>query len=146
MRVPRLNRSGGVGINMTPLIDVVFQLLIFFLVSSHLAKQETQMTLPLPAAQGGREADPQSEHPRATLNVLADGTLLLFGHHVPPKDLAARLALLVKDQGGDVELRVRADRDVPYKHVEPLLVACTRAGLSNVTFAVVAESSGGASP
>ncbi|MFO0901882.1 MAG: biopolymer transporter ExbD [Pirellulales bacterium] len=146
MKVPRLTRGGSVGINMTPLIDVVFQLLIFFLVSSHLAKQETQLALPLPTALSGQSVDPNDDRPRATLNVLFDGSLLLFGRAVPKEELPQRLALLVKEQGGEVELRVRADRDVPYKHVEPLLVACARAGLSNVTFAVVDETAGGAAP
>ena len=48
MRVPRLAQRSAVGINMTPLIDIVFQLLIFFLVSSRLSQQESQMALPLP--------------------------------------------------------------------------------------------------
>ena len=47
MRVPSNLRSGSLGFNMTPMIDVVFLLIIFFLVSSHLAKQEVQMPLPL---------------------------------------------------------------------------------------------------
>ena len=40
-------------INLTSLIDVVFLLIIFFLVSSHLAKQESQLELPLPVADSG---------------------------------------------------------------------------------------------
>ena len=66
---------------MTPMIDVVFQLIIFFLLSSHLAKQETQLALPLPAAESGRPTQP-SEQPRLTVNVLADGTLLVAGRPV----------------------------------------------------------------
>ncbi|MCA9180756.1 MAG: biopolymer transporter ExbD, partial [Planctomycetales bacterium] len=45
MRTPKLLAAGSASINMTPMIDVVFLLIIFFLVSSHLAKQENQVEL-----------------------------------------------------------------------------------------------------
>ena len=69
MRVPRSSRNSEIGINMTPMIDVVFQLLIFFLVSSHIAKHEAQMALPLPIADSGTD-DQESTRPRVTINVL----------------------------------------------------------------------------
>ena len=63
---------------MTPMIDVVFQLIIFFLVTNHLVKQEEQLQLPLPVAESGRR--PVEENiPRLTINVLEDGTLMLAG-------------------------------------------------------------------
>lgn len=137
MRIPRLAQRGSVGINMTPLIDVVFQLLIFFLVSSHLARQESRMALPLPAAASGAESPVADERPRVTLNVLADGALVLIGRRIAPTELEERLRLVVAEEGAEVELRVRADREVPYRYVEPVLVASSRAGLANVTFAVI---------
>lgn len=136
MRVPRVASSSSVGINMTPLIDVVFQLLIFFLVSSHLSRQEAQMALPLPVADTGQDADVRDARLRLTLNVLADGSLVLAGRHVTVDELPERLRQAVLDAGAVVELRIRADRSVPYRSVEPLLTACARAGLSDVAFAV----------
>ena len=57
---------------MTPMIDVVFLLIIFFLVSSHLAKQEVQRDLPLPGADSG--VDPAAdESPRVIINVESTG-------------------------------------------------------------------------
>ncbi len=144
MRVPRLAQRSAVGVNMTPLIDVVFQLLIFFLVSSHLAQQEAQMSLPLPIAHSGAPAAAEDERPRCTLNILHDGSLILVGRHIPATELAARLQQVLSEAGPEVELRVRADRTVPYRYVEPMLVACTQAGLTNVTFAVFDEETGGA--
>lgn len=135
MKIPRSARSGDSGMNMTPMIDVVFQLIIFFLVSSHLAKQEVQLKLPLPeAASGEQEADPNA--PRLTVNVLEDGTLLLAGRAVKSSELSPRLSERLGELGPDVEVRIRSHRDVPYEFVEPLLVACAKAGVWNVTFAV----------
>ena len=66
---------------MTPMIDVVFLLIIFFLVSSHLAKQESQMDIDLPNAESGLESEP-STNPRIVINVTRNGQLLISGRRV----------------------------------------------------------------
>src|SRR5438105_7011843 len=90
MRVPTRSVSGEVGFNMAPMIDVVFQLIIFFLLSSHLAKQEKQLPLPLPAAKSGTVERPDAR-PRLTINVLADGTLLVANRPIKAADLTSLL-------------------------------------------------------
>jgi biopolymer transport protein ExbD len=140
MKVPHSQRSGEAGINMTPMIDVVFQLIIFFLVSSHLAKQEVQLKLPLPEAASG-QLDTHPDIPRLTVNVLADGTLLLAGRSVVASELQERLRERLSELGADVEVRIRGHRDVAYQHVEPLLVACAKSGIWNVSFAVYDDES-----
>src|ERR1051325_6526370 len=91
MKIPSFSKGGEVGFNMTPMIDVVFQLIIFFLVSSHLAKQEIQFKLPLPEARSGQKDKP-TEKPRLTVNVLADGTLLFAGRQVTAEELQVHVA------------------------------------------------------
>jgi biopolymer transport protein ExbD len=135
MRVPRAAAGSGVTFNMTPMIDVVFLLIIFFLVSSHLAKQEAQMELPLPVAESGATPDDVRTQ-RITVNVLRDGSLLLAGRTIHRDALAERLAQAAADRGQDLEVRIRSDRNVAYRHVEPILLACARSGVWNVTFAV----------
>ena len=70
----RVDRSRPIDFNMTPLIDVVFLLIIFFLVSSHLAQRETQQELALPTAASGRVGE-DSPTARVTIHLLADGQL-----------------------------------------------------------------------
>ena len=135
MRIPSHTTAGGVGFNMTPMIDVVFQLIIFFLLSSHLAKQENQLALPLPAADSGKPASPD-DRPRLTVNVLPDGRLLVAGRAVTPDELIPRLRERKSVHGDDLEVRIRSDRGVAYSRVEPILLACARAGIWNVSFAV----------
>lgn len=136
MRIPSRVASGEVGFNMTPMIDVVFQLIIFFLLSSHLAKQETHLALPLPTAASGRET-PDDDKPRITVNVLADGTLLLANRSVTGDDLVGILRERLATHGGELEVRIRSDRSVAYAHVEPIMLACARAGIWNVSYAVL---------
>ena len=138
MRLPRYGRSRTVDFNVTPLIDVVFLLIIFFLVSSHLARQETQLELDLPSATSGQEAH-ASTAPRVTINVLPDGRLLLGGDEVSGDELTGRLQVERQETAGDLEVRLRADRNVAYQAVEPVLLACAKARIWNVSIAVVHE-------
>lgn len=135
MRVSLRSYRKPVALNMTPLIDVVFLLIIFFLVSSHLARQENQLELSLPSAASGREADVESR-PRVPINVLADGRILLGSAPTPANEIAGRLEIERDHYGDDLEVRIRTDRSVPYGVVEPILLACADAGIWNVTWAV----------
>lgn len=129
-------------INMTPMIDVVFLLIIFFLVSSHLAQQETQLELDLPSAATGHE--PQEEQTeRITINVLPDGLILLGAEPTQLDELQHRLAFESQRAILPLEVRVRADQQVEFGVVKPILVACAKAGVWDVRFAVV-ESRGAA--
>jgi len=73
MQIPQHNSNRKYGFNMTPMIDVVFLLIIFFLVSSHLSRQESQLELELPTAASGQD-DTDQETPRLTINVKSDGS------------------------------------------------------------------------
>src|SRR5262245_37982165 len=126
MRVPTRTVEGTVGFNMTPMIDVVFQLIIFFLLSSHLAKQEKQLPLALPTAASAQPAA-SDDRPRLTINVLADGTLLVANRPIALAELATLLRERKAAHGDRLEVRIRADRSVPYSHIEPVLPLCARA-------------------
>ncbi len=135
MNIPRLGRNRSIKFNVTPLIDVVFLLIIFFLVSSHLAQQETQLEISLPTASSIR--DDESDTERVTINVRADGQLLLGSEAVSTQEVGRRLGIERQETSADLEVRIRADRDLAYRHIEPLLLACAKAQIWNVSFAVV---------
>ena len=136
MRAPRYKPVRRYGFNMTPMIDVVFLLIIFFLVSSHLAKQENQLQLKLPVAQSGNN-DVQQDVPRVTVNVKQDGTLWVRGQEVSKGDLEPLLAKAKTAEPDEaVEVRIRGSRMAPYSSVEPVMVACAKTGIWNVTYAV----------
>jgi biopolymer transport protein ExbD len=120
------------------MIDVVFLLIVFFLVSSHLASREVQVDLQLPDAASGRRPFARPAD-RITINVLAGGQIVLAGTPVGKDELARRLAFEATRTGPDLEVGVRSDRRVPYRIIESILVACARAGIWNVGFAVRAE-------
>lgn len=136
MRSPTLRTAGTLGINLTPMIDVVFLLIIFFLFSSHLAQRETSLPMELPTASS---TDPTRVEPphQVLVNLMPEGQILLAGEAVDTEEFVRRLAQDRQRRATAIEVRIRADRHTPYGAVEPLLAACARAGVWQVTFAVV---------
>ncbi|NQU24583.1 MAG: biopolymer transporter ExbD [Candidatus Nealsonbacteria bacterium] len=142
MRVPANTNRAAVDFNMTPMIDIVFLLIIFFLVSSHFAQQEVQVDLDLPSAAEGR--NPQEDDARrVVVNVLSQQQpgeqIVVAGRPVDQRELTRMIAAennQSKQAQRRLEVRIRSDRRVPYRIVEPIMAACAEAGVWKVTFAV----------
>jgi biopolymer transport protein ExbD len=136
MKTPKYQARGSLEFNMTPMIDVTFQLIIFFLVSSHLAQQETQIELHLPTAASGQSADDEAR--RLTVNLTADGTMLVAGKAIDAAELGRRLTA-ERTRNDEIEVRIRCDRAAAYGRVKPVLQSCLQHRIRRVTFAVVKE-------
>lgn len=138
MRVVRSTDQPKVRLNLTPMIDVTFQLILFFLLAGHMAQQESQIDLMLPQARTG-EKMAETDTRRLVINVLSDGPVLLAGEVLSAERLSQLLAA-ERNASEKVEVRIRTDRDTPYRFISPILLACARTGLWNVSFAVIATS------
>ncbi len=135
MKMPVYRQRGSLEFNMTPMIDVTFLLIIFFLVSSNMAQQENAVDLNLPTAESGR--DPQDDAMRrVTVSLTADGTLLLAGEAMDPAELGRRLAF-ERTKPEPLEVRIRCDRTVEYGRVKPVMRECLKHNVDKVAFAVV---------
>jgi biopolymer transport protein ExbD len=136
MRLPSQNVQRGLQFNITPLIDVVFLLIIFFLVASHFIRNEQVERVELPTATSGKDEDESPS--RVVVTVTPDLRITLGGHPATVDEFERRLQFVAEQHGaGATELRIRADRSVPYSTVEPLLLAAARAGVFKVRFAVL---------
>ncbi|MBL8889910.1 MAG: biopolymer transporter ExbD [Planctomycetaceae bacterium] len=137
--MPAQKRDRSLGFNMTPMIDVVFLLIIFFLISSHLTRQEQQVKLALPIAKTGAHPTKMT-NPRLIINLLADGRVVIQDEEVPREQLGARigeaLQRLNEKERESFEVRIRCARETPYEFVQPILTGCVQQGIWNVTFAV----------
>lgn len=137
MRVPRRNRQRGVRFNITPLIDVVFLLVIFFLVASHFARSEPTEPVELPDATQTRE----DEQPRRLIvTVTSEGTYFVGGS---PVTLDAIERMIAEGAGQDPHsyaVRIRGDRHAPYHWIEPIMLMCPRYGVTQFGFNVIGRS------
>jgi biopolymer transport protein ExbD len=137
VKSPKLLATGSASINMTPMIDVVFLLIIFFLVSSHLAKQENAVRLELPEAVSG--LDEGDEPALMVINILPSGQWQLAGKNLAEDELAPAIAGRAIQADGPMRLKIRTDREVRYERIEPVLRAATEAGCGDIVFSVFEE-------
>jgi biopolymer transport protein ExbD len=132
---------------MTPMIDIVFQLIIFFMLVAELKRTETEpLTLPLAIM-----TQPEGPAPdRVTVNVDRLGRVRVGGREyvhgddvTPLQDLLTARAQqhLVSATISDLPVKIRADAEVEYKYVQWVLVACMRAYVWNVSFGVAPTES-----
>jgi biopolymer transport protein ExbD len=118
---------------MTPMIDVVFLLIIFFLVSSHLAQQETHLELPLPVAHSSGEEDLDTN--RLIVHILDNGEYRLAGRWIDRIGLEQRIAQRQAESLEPLAVKIRTSRHAPYRYVSGVLAACATTGIERVTFA-----------
>ena len=136
MKVPTRTQDRGFAFNITPLIDVVFLLIIFFLVASHFIRHEHVDRIELPLASEARE-DEESPN-RLVVTIIASGELSIGTTTIAPEEFEQRLQVLIAKHGvAATELRIRADRSVHYSNVEPMLITAAKNGVTKVRFAVL---------
>ncbi len=113
-------------IDLTPVIDIVFLLLIFFLVATTFAQQEREMKIVLPEA---ASAGPISAVLREiVINVDAEGQVIVAGRVLSDDDLRA----LVRDalaQNPQQKVTVRGDQSVHYGRIAQVLDICRQEGV-----------------
>lgn len=141
MRVPSRPVGRGLTFNITPLIDVVFLLNIFFLVATYYITNEPAVAVDLPGATLAEKEDDVAS--RLIVTVRPDGTLSLAGVEISLSDVNREISLMMTEHGAEqCELRIRADKETPYRFVEPLLLAAARQGVTRVRYAVVNAAGG----
>jgi len=121
------------GLQLAPMIDIVFLLLIFFIVTYNYAHFETTLEVQVPVAQEGQEPSPRSVG-EIILNVRTDGAIILEGQIISDPDLLARLQR-IKNVYGDVAIILRGDESTNFKNIVRVLDICARAQIFNVSFA-----------
>lgn len=115
--------------SMAPLIDVVFQMLIFFLVATSWSSREQQLDLELPSAQSASEKPGNVDE--VVIDVLRDGSLAFGGRRIESAQLEPALAAAARENPR-VAVMIRGDRLVHHEDVVRVLDACGLAGLTNL--------------
>jgi biopolymer transport protein ExbD len=119
---------------MTPMIDMVFLLLVFFMCVSSLAQAEKRVPVAVPESHQARV--PEDLTDRGVVAVLADGQVLLGQRPVALDELRGVLRAEVARRP-ELRVVVRAERSVPYGEIQRVLRACAEAGVVTVVYATV---------
>ena len=119
-------------INVTPLLDLTFLLLIAFMITMPLMENGTRIREP----EMNSNELPQDNFESVTLTKA--GTILLGKEVVTREELIAKLTEL-KNSGRKVDLLLRADGERSYKDVIELMAEIRRSGFKDVTLVTQAE-------
>ena len=126
----KINKTSAISIlaiNLMPLIDVLFMLLIFFLVTTRFAKADREIEVDLPTAS---EAVPVTEEPQEVLvGIGKDGVYFVDGKVLSVDELEVVLRQLATDNPANQSVLIRADRRVLLQFPVTVMDLCNRFGI-----------------
>jgi biopolymer transport protein ExbD len=133
--------------NLTPILDMVFQLITFFMLVISFKTASMDPGIRLPVVGSAQPKQGETERNFAVLNIDASGALRVYGEAYDlEKYLSLEAVELRKDAGnkvagGQAEVPlsavIRADRATPFSELNRVIAACKEHGFRNVTFKVL---------
>jgi biopolymer transport protein ExbD len=120
-------------LNLTSMIDVLFLLIIFFMVATKFDEMERNIEVAVPeVAQAGEAAPPRQP---LVVSVLADGRMELDGSAVTADELTAKLSA-ARTPLTEPTVVIHGDAQCAFQHVASALGACRQAGVSELGITV----------
>lgn len=124
-------------LNLTPLIDVLFLLIIFFLIGSTLSENERQFDVQVPTVSA---AQPLTAPPdQLVINVNRTGQITL-GKKIVSLALLTKELKLASDRYADQAVVIRGDGEGKYQLVADILAACHKARIRHFSVATMLKS------
>lgn len=117
--------------DLTPMIDIVFLLIVFFMTVANMQKQ---LLVPIDVPIADQATVPEDRAGRITVTLKEDGSVFFGAQAVVVEELAGRIAQSKADAPG-LKVYVRADAKVPFKEVREVFGAAAAGGVPNVVFA-----------
>ncbi|QHG63942.1 ExbD/TolR family protein [Pseudomonas putida] len=142
MKFRRNRQRENVDINLASLIDVVFVLLLFFVVTTTFTR-ETQLRVELPEAASAEQA-PADQGKLVEVTISADGVYSVNNHLLPKSDLATLTEAIERESGGDnkLPLAISADGKTPHQAVITAMDAAGKLGFSHLRMTTVEATQG----
>jgi biopolymer transport protein ExbD len=122
-------RNEDLQVNMTPMIDMVFLLIIFFLTATTFTRKEREHEVELPSSRVAGSPSKAVEK-NLIVNVLKDGEIVVGEKRYSEKELERLVAERRQLAGPGFKVKVRGDRRAPYGLVTPVFQAVKRAGVA----------------
>jgi biopolymer transport protein ExbD len=129
--------EADLNMDMSPMIDLTFLLLVFFMVSSHLITVQIDRRVKPPVAKNSQVAKDASG--RVVVNILADGTIWGQDQIELPtseavQDYVDQVRVRNEEQGITTRLNLRADKEVDTRIIKKVVQAAGEAGVNEVIF------------
>ncbi len=138
--VVKINKGTALdNLSLTPLIDIVFLLLIFFLVATQFSEEEKEIDVLLPDASEAQA--PTAKVDRLIINIDKDGRYFVTGKILTVEQLRFVLRKAYTDNPGRASAIIRGDRRCPHGFIIDAKNECLKAGIRDITDAT--QGSGG---
>lgn len=135
MKFARKTDSEDVGFQIAPMIDVVFLLLLFFIMISVFYRLEAEIDIEIPTAEQA-EVSPRSGAGEIIINVLRNGTIVVNQRELTLAELTEMLKRISGQYKGQPVI-IRGDRKAYFERAIDILDACAKADIWNVSFAAM---------
>ena len=125
-------------LDMTPMIDVVFQLIIFFVVTAAMQDKALETNVRMAMAPNGpveEVKDPRT----VTVDVTADGTIQIMKTRISEGQLLTILNNARKTAGQSTPVVIRGDLTAKHEAIKRVMDICGKAGLWKIRFAALKE-------
>lgn len=136
-------QAAGGGINMTPMIDVVFQMIIFFVCTAQLEQEMFSESIRLPGSPNAPELAGEKDPRTITIEIDPKGAISIGRTPLPVSRLRQVLAKTVADYGvlgPSIPILIRADAAAQHRSVKAVMDTCTSAGLYKIAFVAVKDA------
>ncbi len=153
--------GGEVTFNMTPMIDVTFQLIIFFIIAGQMVSDDIEALIP-PEPYKSQAIEERTKIPSIIVNIVSEagddpdasptqarvasmwyikGVKIEVGDN---KELTARLQATLKGMSEEAQahplLEIRCDKRIQYSDVVPVMLAARDAGIPNMDITAIVDS------
>ena len=125
-------------LNMTPMIDVVFQLIIFFIVTINISESRNE-TIRLEEGRHGRVEDVNERTANLIIEIGQDGRISISNFTMTYKDLQGILDNRRRRLGPSFPVLIRADYRTPHIYVANIMNLCAERGFPRVSFVAVSD-------
>ena len=129
----RNHKMAPAELQLAPMLDVVFQLLIFFIVTFEFHRSEMDLKVSVPKAQEG--ADTKRARGEIIVNVRDSGEVVVEGQSMTQAQLGEKLSAIAKLHGRDQPVRLRGDETTDFQKIVTVVDICQKAGIWNISFA-----------
>jgi len=131
----KINRDDQTSINLTPMIDIVFLLIIFFMVSTRFGKLQNERDIQIQVPTVNNATALTTAPRKRVINVFKDGQITLDQKAVSLEELESQL-VAARQQYSKLGVVIRGDAETYHQRVAEVMTTCSKARISDLNISV----------
>ena len=133
----KINKGNTGGIDFTPVLDMVFNLLIFFMVTSEFAKEDRELNVALARASEARPLSAQVED--VFINIDRQGRFFVNSRIMAADEVEAFLRQKQADNPAALAVKIRPDMSAPLPSYVEAVNICSKVGITDAALVTAGE-------